>query len=183
MCPYYETWKQMLRRIFSDKLHEKFPTYKGCSVEEGWLSLACFKAWMENQQWEHKGKKLQLDKDFLVEGNRVYSPETCCFVTHNVNSFCKDKPLFAEDLPLGVYRKTFNPSGNIAFCATCLDPLGRYPRHIGYFLTPEDAHEAWRAKKEAYANDLADSDFVNDQRISFVLRNLYKKDNWYVSND
>lgn len=180
ICPYYDTWKQMLRRVFSEKLHEKFPTYRGCTVDEDWLSLTCFKGWMEKQEWCHKNKKLQLDKDFLIKGNKRYGPDTCCFVTHNVNSFCKSKPSFAEDLPLGVYRVTLRPSGNTTFCASCLDPLGKNPRHIGYFATPDEAHEAWRSKKEEYANLLAESELVTDERIKSVLKEMYKKENWYV---
>lgn len=32
ICPIYEAWKQMLRRVYSDKLHFNFPTYNDVSV-------------------------------------------------------------------------------------------------------------------------------------------------------
>lgn len=37
---------------------------------------------METQSWEGK----QIDKDILVHGNKLYSPDTCIFVTHQLNS-------------------------------------------------------------------------------------------------
>lgn len=77
VCPYYQTWKDMIKRCYSTKCQEKFPTYKGCSVSADWHTFSNFKAWMEKQNWEGK----QLDKDILIEGNKVYSPETCVFVS------------------------------------------------------------------------------------------------------
>ncbi len=171
LCPYYEVWKQMLRRVFSEKLHENFPTYVGSSVCEEWLSLAVFKDWMVRQKWKEGEKKLQLDKDFLVKGNKHYCPERCLFVPHSINSFCKQKPAFAEGLPLGVCRDSTYPD---KYEASCSDPFKRYTRHLGYFTCPSVAHEAWRKKKHKYANELADSSLCNDERLEKVLRRMYK---------
>ena len=79
VCPYYQTWIDMLKRCYSDKLQERQPTYKGCSVSEEWLTFSAFKVWMEKQDFERK----QLDKDLLFEGNKVYSAETCVFCYAN----------------------------------------------------------------------------------------------------
>ena len=59
-CPYYERWVSMLRRCYSPRSLEKYPTYKGCTVCEEWLTFSTFKKWMENQEWEDR----HLDKDF-----------------------------------------------------------------------------------------------------------------------
>ena len=77
----------MLQRCYSEKWQERYPTYKGCSVSEEWHTFSNFKAWMEKQQWEGK----QLDKDILFEGNKVYSPEPCVFVTRKTNMFTTDR--------------------------------------------------------------------------------------------
>ena len=66
-CPYYRTWKHMLSRAYSDKFKKKRPTYQDVTVCEEWYSFMCFRAWMVEQDW--KGK--QLDKDLLVQGNKM----------------------------------------------------------------------------------------------------------------
>lgn len=40
---YYETWKGMLRRCYSELYHKKEPTYKECSVCDEWLLFSNFK--------------------------------------------------------------------------------------------------------------------------------------------
>src|SRR5690554_513591 len=67
-CPYYGVWVRMLERCYSAKTQDRRPTYKGCSVSEEWLTFSTFKDWMKTQKWEG----LQLDKDLLFEGNKVY---------------------------------------------------------------------------------------------------------------
>ena len=44
-CPYYRTWKDMLRRCYSTKFQETNPTYIGCSVSDEWLTFSVFKSW------------------------------------------------------------------------------------------------------------------------------------------
>lgn len=81
ICPYYAVWSDMLMRCYSTKYQEKCPTYKGASVCEEWLIFSNFKSWMETQDWEGK----ELDKDILIEGNNIYSAETCLFIPSEVN--------------------------------------------------------------------------------------------------
>ena len=169
ICPVYEVWKQMLRRVYSTKLHDNFPTYQDVSVCQEWLSLTNFKVWMDKQEYYHSIEgKLQLDKDFLCRGNREYCPEYCCFVTRKVNSFLKSKPSFAEDLPVGVYRSKGK------FVANCKDPFDRYSKHLGYFSTIESAEQEYLLTKCKYAYELATSLYVTDDRIRCSLINLYK---------
>ena len=77
----------MLQRCYSESHLVRQPTYKGCSVCEEWLTFSNFKSWMEQQDWEGK----QLDKDLLVYKNKIYSPETCVFVSSVINSFFVEK--------------------------------------------------------------------------------------------
>ena len=83
VCPFYEKWRPMLQRCYSEKFQNKRPTYKGCSVCQEWLTFSNFKAWMEQQDWYGK----ELDKDILFPGNKIYSPDTCIFVDQGVNKF------------------------------------------------------------------------------------------------
>lgn len=78
VCPYYEKWASMLRRAYSKVYHKKRPTYIGSSVCEEWLYLSNFIKWVDSQP-EDNWANLQLDKDFLVSGNKHYSPEKFSF--------------------------------------------------------------------------------------------------------
>lgn len=81
-CPFYRTWTNMLKRCYmKDNTHNK--TYKDVIVCEEWLIFSNFREWMKQQDWEGK----QIDKDILFPCNKIYSPETCCFVTNDVNMF------------------------------------------------------------------------------------------------
>ena len=83
LCPYYVAWKNMLTRCYSKKFLESRPSYTGTTVCSEWLSATAFRKWMEQQDWQGKC----LDKDIIVPGSRLYSPETCAFVAVSTNSF------------------------------------------------------------------------------------------------
>lgn len=48
--------------------------------------------------WEGRA----LDKDFLVEGNKVYSPSTCVFLPSKLNTFIITRGNARGQYPLGV---------------------------------------------------------------------------------
>jgi hypothetical protein len=80
----YKTWCNMLNRCYDRKTQEKQPAYKGCTVAKEWLNYQNFAKWYE-ENYPKDGKDYQLDKDKLVQGNKVYSPDTCCFLTQREN--------------------------------------------------------------------------------------------------
>ena len=99
-CPFYNKWGKMLERCYSSKSHKTHPTYIGCSVCPEWHYFSKFRLWMENQNWEG----LALDKDLLVKGNRVYGPDTCCFLPQAINNhFMFSGKKINKHLPKGVY--------------------------------------------------------------------------------
>lgn len=77
---YYLVWRSMLCRCYAAR--EKENTYRDCSVCEEWFLLSNFKKWYDG----HYVEGWALDKDILVKGNKVYSPETCCFVPPHINT-------------------------------------------------------------------------------------------------
>ena len=97
-CRYYSAWEHMLARCYSARWQEKYPTYAGCAVATEWLTFSNFKAWMEKQNW----KGGQLDKDLLFEGNKLYSAETCVFVTQALNKFANERGNDRGEWLLGV---------------------------------------------------------------------------------
>jgi len=103
ICRLYDTWHGMMRRCFSNKLHNKRPTYKGCSVCDEWLTFSNFRSWMMAQDWNNK----HLDKDIINPGNKIYSPKNCVFVSTHVNALLTDHRSARGDFLQGVsYCKT-----------------------------------------------------------------------------
>lgn len=169
-CPYYNKWKGMLSRCYSEKRLVSFPTYRSCTVDTEWLHFSCFREWYIGQ--EDKGVVtdggVHLDKDLF--GNGVYSPEICVFIHPKVNTFIKDNQSDRGELPLGVNCSSRNSDKFEAFCRT---PFQRKSEYLGVFTCPNEAHQAWQAQKHKYACQLADSEYVTDERVAQALRERY----------
>ena len=162
-CPYYRVWSDMLKRCYSTKVQDRQPTYKGCSVSEEWLTFSNFRKWMEEQDWEGK----QLDKDLLFEGNKIYSEETCVFVTQMVNSFTIERGAARGEWLIGVYWH--RQAGK--FRSKCCNPFTKKQEHLGYFSSELEAHKAWRKRKLELAHDLAA--IQTDERVAKALIERY----------
>ena len=163
VCPYYRTWKNMLKRCYSDKYQERQPTYKGCSVSEEWLTFSNFKRWMERQDFEGK----QLDKDLLFEGNKVYSAETCTFVTRGVNLFTTDRGNNRGEWLIGV---CWNKRDGV-FMSQCSNPFTKKREYLGLFVNELEAHQAWLKRKLELAHLLAAEQ--TDERVAEALVERY----------
>ena len=163
VCPYYRTWTHMLQRCYSAKYQEKKPTYKGCSVSKEWHTFSVFKSWMETQEWEG----LQLDKDILFEGNKIYSSKTCVFVTRMVNMFTIDSGAARGDWLIGTY---WNKAVG-KFRAQCKNPFIKKNEYLGSFTCEVEAHKAWAKRKLELAKELAA--IQTDERVAKALINRY----------
>lgn len=164
MCPFYSKWTNMLRRCYSKQYQSRYPTYKDCTVITEWSLFSTFKAWMETQDWECK----QLDKDILFPNNKIYSPETCVFVDARANSFIIESDATRGEWPIGVYFDKREGK----FKAQCRSVITRKQEHLGYFTTPEEAHQAWLSFKLEQAYLLASEQ--SDKRIAKALIDKYK---------
>ena len=162
-CPYYRAWKGMLMRCYSDKYQEKYPTYEGCSVSGDWLRFSNFRSWMEDQDWEG----LQLDKDLLFEDNKVYSAETCVFVSSMVNLFTTDSGASRGEWLIGV-----NLDKRVGkFQSRCSNPFTKKQENLGYFDCEIEAHQAWLNRKLELAHLLAAEQ--TDDRVAKALIERY----------
>lgn len=156
-CSYYTRWSNMLKRCYSVKHHEKYPTYIGCEVCEEWKTFSNFKKWMKTQDWEGK----HLDKDLKVIANKIYSPDTCLFIGEMVNTFVLDSGRARGQYPIGVnYDKTAKK-----FKAKCSNQLSRKREHLGYFDSPEEAHEAWKKRKRELCLVVTDDKMLQELLI------------------
>lgn len=164
-CPYYRTWENMLKRCYSARFQERNPAYKDCTVSDEWLTFSNFKRWMEKQNWEGK----QLDKDLLFEGNKVYGPDTCVFITQTVNKFTTDRGADRGKWPIGVnWHKGANK-----FQSLCSNPFTKKQEYLGLFTCEQEAHEAWRKRKLELAHELVA--IQTDPRVAKALVARYSK--------
>ena len=168
-CKYYAVWGSMLERCYSKKFLESYPSYIGTSVCSEWLYATAFKKWMEQQDWHGKC----LDKDIVVPGNKLYSPETCAFVLPTTNTFVVARDACRGDYPIGV--DLYKPTGK--YRAQCGNPFTGKVEHLGYFSTPEEAHEVWRKRKHELAQLVAATE--SDPRVVAALKKRYSFEEWY----
>ena len=151
----YSCWMNMLQRCYSEKYHERQPTYIDCEVCEEWHNFQNFAQWYEDNYYEVPGKKMQLDKDILHPGNKIYSPETCVFVPQNINSFFTHTS--------GVHFKAKDNRWE----ATTSNGEGKYI-YLGYRITKDEALELYKDKKEEIAKELA------NKYIEYIPSALYE---------
>ena len=158
-CPFYLDWKDMIKRCYSSKFHEKFPTYKECRVDKSWFIFSNFKKWMEKQNWQG----MALDKDIKVIGNKLYSPDTCLFVSYSVNCLLTDSYAARGQWPIGVsfHKRTGK------FHAYC-SKNGKM-HNLGSFTCPEQAHRVYLIFKHKVIIDASrytDNHAIKDYLVS-----------------
>ena len=168
-CEYYTVWKNMLKRCYSKKFLESYPSYIGTSVCSEWLSASAFKKWMEQQDWQGKC----LDKDIIAPKSKLYSPETSAFVLEATNLFVTASGASRGEYPIGVslYKRTGR------YSAKCGNHFSGEYEHLGYFSTPEEAHESWRKRKHELAQLVAAREV--DPRVVEALKKRYSIEEWY----
>lgn len=171
--PEYQMWKDLLKRVYSDKYHQKTPTYVGVTVDHKWHSLKCFIEDVSKLKNYEKGlyEGYALDKDIVVNGNRHYSIDTCCFVPMEVNTQFKVL-VKTNGLPKGVYKNA--PSGK--YCCDCTTPEKTV--YLGRYETPEEAFEVRKKFKQNEMKRLAKKyQGVLDERVIHKLENFdYNED-------
>ena len=138
-CPIYKCWLNILRRCYSEKFQETTPSYVGCSVDGDWFYFSRFHKWMSNQNWHGK----QIDKDILIQGNKVYGPNTCIFVTQEINKLVAQNKRKAGKYLLGV---TFDKHAGKYKADSCLNGKIKY---LGLYDTEAQAHEAYKSFKQS----------------------------------
>ena len=131
----YKIWTSMIRRCYSDKYHKCKPTYIDCEVCAAWRYYSNFEKWYN----ENYREGYVLDKDILIQGNRTYSPQTCCFVPPYINGLLVANDKKRGKLKNGVYLHQGK------YCVQC--GINRRQKYIGRFNSEDEAHEAYKKVK------------------------------------
>ena len=154
MLDSYKCWQGMLKRCYSVKYQEKYQTYKGCSVCTDWLYYSNFKKWYDDNYYEIDGKISQLDKDILIKGNKVYSPNTCVFVPNFINTLFTKNQNRRGELPIGVsyYKRNKKYRTQLSMYKDGKSTQ----KFLGYYNTSNEAFEVYKRAKEDYIKEVAD---------------------------
>ena len=101
----YNTWGHMLRRCYDPYYLNEHPTYRDCIVCEEWHNFQNFAKWFYENYYECNDEQMQLDKDILIKGNKIYSPNTCILVPKRINSLFTKSDALRGEYPIGVYYR------------------------------------------------------------------------------
>ena len=148
-CNIYYRWKSMIERCYNEKLHQRRPTYEGCTVSDEFKDYSKWREWYDKYPYKHDG--WQLDKDLLVKGNKVYSEYSCVFLPSEINSLLVKREASRGEHLIGVYWSKTNK----AFKAQVNKNKGK-PEYLGLFNTELEAFNAYKQAKESYIKELAE---------------------------
>lgn len=165
---FYNTYVNMIERCYSEKWHIKHPTYIGCSICDEWKSLSNYKEWFDLNYIDG----WVLDKDIIVQGNKVYSPETCAFIPHEVNLFVIGNMARRGDCMVGVSLVTDLRTKN-KYLMSCRNPITKKQETKRYDNELE-AHLEWKRRKCEFALMLIDVFPTMDERVKKSLSGMYK---------
>ena len=147
----YKRWSKMISRCYNDYYQNRGNAYHGVTVHPYFQNFQNFHKWYMENYYELEGEQMELDKDLLYKNNKVYGPDTCCFIPHSINTALVNNSEMRGELPVGVSKA----KDGIRFRAY----MYQYNKqvHVGIFNTPEEAFEAYRVEKQRYLRELADT--------------------------
>lgn len=159
---WYSVWQMMLGRCYIDKYNDRFPKYKDCYVCDDWLKLSGFKKWFDDNYIVG----YSLDKDILIKWNKIYSPETCCFVPPEINNLITKHDSQRGNLPVGVSINANNTySVSVKFYGKT--------KYFGRYKTAMEAFMVYKIKKEEHIKDVATKYFseckINEKVFNALL--------------
>lgn len=153
----YKYWYCMMGRCYNDKLMKKQPTYEDKYVCEEWHNYQTFAKWFDENYYEcNDGFVMDLDKDIINKGNKVYSPDNCVFVSHRINNLFTKSNSKRGELPIGVsFYNKLNKYRASCSVYSKIDEKNK-TKHLGYFDTPEEAFYKYKEFKENYIKEVAE---------------------------
>lgn len=145
--PEYICWSSMLTRCYSDKYIKK-DNYITCSVCEEWHNFQKFAEWYQNNTYALENDVLELDKDIIQKGNKIYSPDMCMLVPHKINTIICNRHNDRGRCYIGVQE---TKRGYVAVCN-----IDRKPKCLGVYPTEIEAFYAYKTAKEAEIKRVAE---------------------------
>ena len=175
----YNLKNNMKTRCYNTNYHKVRPDYKDCTICDEWLDdKKSFYEWVDHNFYEIEGEPtVELDKDILVPGNKVYSPDTCIFVPKRINDlFVHIHGRKKNGLPTGVTYSKKTGKYQAAVRESCKDTDSKDEDkkktvRLGFFDTIEEAYEVYKTHKMAEIIYIADcyKDVIPDKLYQAMI--------------
>ena len=150
----YIRWHNMLARCYSEKHHKRFPSYRECKVADEWLNYSNYKKWIDENYYTVDDEVMEVDKDILHKGNKLYSPDNCVFVPRSINSLFVSGKASRGDLPIGITR---SKNGKEYIVRARSNQAGKHKQRIvGHYDNIIDAFEKYKEEKEKLIQETAE---------------------------
>ncbi len=165
---FYDLWQQMLRRCYDKKYHDKNITYIGCTVDERWYNFQTFAEWCKKNYIDG----FVLDKDIIsnTKDNKIYGPDTCCFIPQEISGLFTVK--ISGNLPTGVSKH----GNNYQVSINIFDKLITF----GTYQTIDEASKVYITEKKKHIINVANkwkngiSDKVYFSILNYDIENIIK---------
>lgn len=143
----YKRWNSLVRRTLCPTFYvpNRRNSYEDVTLCEEWHNFQNFCRFCAENKYYHRD--FHLDKDLLVRGNKIYSPEACCFLPQYLNGVISINYETGNGLPVGVNKKGSKYEAAISYKGS--------RKRIGVYSTTEEASVAYVKAKEAYVKELA----------------------------
>lgn len=154
----YKLWRAMLRRCYKTS---EGTSYEDCEVSDEFLHFQSFAKWC-NEQVGFDLEDYQLDKDILIEGNKIYSAETCVFVPKDLNCFNRVNE--------GKYKQGVCwHEGTQKYRSRIQDVVTGKRICLGLYATEQSAFDSYVIAKNKQARlwlqKLTSGEFIVDQKV------------------
>lgn len=153
----YNTWINMLMRCYDPYYINKNLTYIDCYVCDEWLNFQNFAEWFYKHYYEIENERMELDKDILCKGNKIYSPKTCIFVPQRINVLFVKRKNDRGDYPIGINPDKRNKCLLVGCCILDKNEKNK-KKYLGQLPLNEPFHAFYTYKqfKEKVIKQVAD---------------------------
>lgn len=153
----YKIWNGLLRRNYDPYTLNKKSWYRDCFVEEDLFNFQNFCKWHNENYYEVPNDRMELDKDILCKGNKIYSKDTMIYVPRRINILFTRNNTRRGEYPIGV--SPHKASGKLEVSCSILDENGnKKNKYLGLFPIdkPFQAFTCYKQFKENYIKEVAD---------------------------
>ena len=138
----YGRWHSMLYRCHNPNEIQRLSTYAEVTICVKWYNFQNFAKWYE-ENYPTDGEEYDLDKDLLQGESKIYSPDTCIFIPHKLNTFMTNAQSNNASGYTGVYWNKQKKRWTTQMF------INNKHKHLGHFKNIEDASNTYkRARAE-----------------------------------